>query len=87
VATPLNSDTATDIEERQLQAWREMAPAHKAALITRLSQAAHAMAAAGIRDRYPHAGPREQFLRLAILTLGHDLARQVYPEIDRIGLR
>jgi len=25
---------------------------------------------AGIRHRYPNASPREQFLRLAILTLG-----------------
>jgi hypothetical protein len=39
------------------------------------------MARAGIRHRYPDAGPREQFLRLAVLLLGDGLARQAYPDL------
>jgi hypothetical protein len=45
------------------------------------------MARAGIRQRYPNAPPREQFLRLAIVSLGVDLARKVYPEIAQTNLR
>jgi hypothetical protein len=31
--------------------------------------------------------PDEHFLRLAIVTLGRDLARRAYPEIDALDLR
>lgn len=64
-----------------------MSPAEKAALITGLTQAARAMALAGIRERHPDASEREQFLRLAIITLGADLARRAYPEIDGLDQR
>lgn len=87
MVTPLSSDTDAAIEERQVRAWRDMTPAQKANLITRLSQTAREMAAAGVRDRHPDASPREQFLRLAMLTLGPELARRVYPEIEQLGLR
>jgi hypothetical protein len=58
-----------------------MTPAEKAAVISGLTGAAFELARAGIRHRYPHASPREQFLRLAIVSLGPELARQAYPEI------
>jgi hypothetical protein len=51
------------------------------------TRAAHDLALAGVRARYPDAPPREQFLRLAIVTLGPDLARRVYPEIRTLDLR
>jgi len=86
MAQRLANDTDVDIERRQVQAWRDMTPAQKADLITSLSRASRDLALAGVRDRYPSATPREHFLRLAILTLGSDLARQAYPEIDRLGL-
>jgi hypothetical protein len=41
---------------------------------------------AGIRLRHPDASPREQFLRLALVTLGHDLARRAYPDLDGFDL-
>jgi hypothetical protein len=82
MATPLSRDTSPDVEQRQIEAWREMSVAEKAALITGLSAAARAMALAGIRHRFPAASPREHFLRLAIVTLGLELARSAYPEID-----
>jgi hypothetical protein len=83
---PLADDTPLDIEARQIEGWRRMTDAQKSRLISSLSRATREMALAGIRDRYPHASPREQFLRLAILTLGADLARTAYPEIDDLGL-
>lgn len=83
---PLADDTSPDIEERQIDGWRRMSAAQKAALVTSATRAANSMALAGIRDRFPHASPREQFLRLAILKFGPELARQAYPEIDELHL-
>lgn len=61
-----------------------MAQAEKAALITGLTRASFEMAAAGVRHRHPNASQREQFLRLAIVTLGPELARRAYPEIEQL---
>jgi hypothetical protein len=79
---PLARDTSAEIEQLQIARWREMSGAQKVAIVSGLSRASQELALAGIRHRYPHAGPREQFLRLAILNLGLDLARRAYPEID-----
>jgi hypothetical protein len=84
---PLADDTPLEIEARQIEGWRRLSAADKAELIASLSRAAREMALAGIRDRHPGASPREEFLRLAMLTLGAALARQAYPEIDRLGLK
>jgi hypothetical protein len=86
MTTPLAADTSLAIEKRQIEGWRRMTPTEKADLIVTMSQAGRDIALAGIRDRYPNASPREQFLRLAILTLGRELASRAYPEIDRLGL-
>lgn len=64
-----------------------MSAAEKAAMVSGLTQMAYDLALAGVRHRYPDASPREQFLRLAIVTLGPDLARRAYPEIAASGLR
>jgi hypothetical protein len=61
-----------------------MSPVAKAALISGLTRAAYELAVAGIRHRHPDAGPREVSLRLAILTLGPELARKVHPEIGEL---
>jgi hypothetical protein len=87
MTAPLADDTPRDVEQRQIEAWRRMTPMEKADLVVALSQGARDLAVAGIRHRYPLASPREQFLRLAMLTLGGDLARRAYPEIDRLGLQ
>lgn len=58
-----------------------MTAAQKAETVASLSRSVRDLALAGIRQRYPGVTPREQFLRLAILTLGLDLARRAYPEI------
>ena len=79
---PLASDTPFDIEERQIEGWRAMTPAQKAALVSGTTRAADRMAMAGIRSRFPGASEREQFLRLALLKFGPTLARAAYPEID-----
>lgn len=86
VSMRLSRDTSPEIEQRQIEAWRDMSPAEKAALITGLSTAAREMALAGVRHRFPTAAPREHFLRLAIVTLGLELALGAYPEIARLDV-
>ena len=83
---PLNLDTSPQIERLQVERWRRMSPGEKAALVSGLTQAAYDLALAGIRLRHPDASPREQFLRLAVITLGPDLARRAYPEIAATDL-
>lgn len=70
----------------QIERWRKMTPSQKAETVAMLSRGIRDLAVAGIRQRYPGATTREQFLRLAILTLGRDAAGAAYPEIDRLGL-
>lgn len=76
----LAADTDAATEHRQVEIWRAMSPAQKAATVSGLTTAVFEMARAGVRHRFPEAGAREQFLRLAILTLGADLAVRAYPD-------
>jgi hypothetical protein len=78
---PLSLDTSPEIERLQIEGWRQMSTEEKAAIVSGLTKAVYELASAGIRQRHPEAAPREQFLRLAIITLGPDLARRAYPEI------
>ena len=84
---PLSFDTSLEIERQQIERWRNMSAAEKAAIVSGLTQAAYDLALAGVRHRYPNRSPREEFLRLAIVTLGADLARKAYPEIAVLDLR
>ena len=86
VSRPLARDTSREIEDRQVAAWRAMSPLEKANLISGLTRASREMALAGVRHRYPGASERDIFLRLAILTLGLELARGAYPDIDDLDL-
>ena len=81
---PLARDTDPDIERRQVDAWRQMSPAQKLRLVSQLSATVRRLALAGVRQRYPAASAREQFLRLAQVTLGDELARKAYPDIDAL---
>ena len=82
--SPLNLDTAPDVESRQIAAWRVMPAVEKAALVTGLTRAAFAMTAAGVRHRHPDAEPYEQFLRVAVIVLGPELAQKAYPEAAQV---
>ena len=82
----LSLDTSAEIERLQIERWRQMSPAQKAAVVSGLTQAVHDLALAGVRVRHPRASAREQFLRLSLITLGVDLARRAYPEIVTTNL-
>ena len=86
VRPPLALDTDREVELRQIEAWRAMSPCEKADIVSAWTAATYELALAGIRHRYPDATPHEHFLRLAMLTLGDDLARGAYPDINRLGL-
>jgi hypothetical protein len=80
--TPLAADTSPEIEQLQIERWRQMTPDEKAAIVTGLTQTVYDLARAGVAHRYPQASQREQFLRLGIVILGRELAERVYPEIS-----
>jgi hypothetical protein len=80
VNQPLAPDTPFDVERRQIEGWRRMSPAEKAAIVAGLTQSAYAMTLAGVRHRYPQASARECFLRVALITLGPSLASAAYPD-------
>jgi hypothetical protein len=77
---PLADDTPIEVEERQIEEWRRMSTAEKAALISGLTNATFVLARAGLRRRYPGASDGELFLRMAVLTLGRDLAERAFPD-------
>ena len=77
---PLARDTAVEVERQQIERWRAMSSADKAALISGLTNATFVLARAGLRHRYPGASARELFLRLAVVTLGRDLAERAFPD-------
>ena len=83
---PLSADTSSEVERLQIERWRQMSAAQKAAIVSGLTQAVYDLARAGVSHRYPGASARERFLRLAIATLGMDLARKAYPDIALLDL-
>lgn len=80
----LSRDSDPEVEARQIEAWRRMSSIELAKVVAGASQAVRALALAGVRARYPQASERELVARLAAVTLGRDLARRVYPELDRL---
>jgi hypothetical protein len=88
VSTPGRSDSDRTILHMQREAVRRMTPEQRLRVVDELNASVETMAVAGIRVTHPAASDREIFLRLAIRKLGYDLARQVYPEIERLeGVR
>lgn len=76
----LSADTAADVEQRQVEAWRRLSAAERLRLVSATTRAVMGLALAGIRRRHPQASERECFLRLAAIRLGVDITRQVYPD-------
>ncbi|TAN22262.1 MAG: hypothetical protein EPN33_08310 [Acidobacteria bacterium] len=78
----LSRDTSPEMEQRQIERWRQMTAAEKLRLVGMLRASVLQLAGTGVRMRFPEAGEREVFLRVAELALGPALARKAYPEID-----
>lgn len=84
VRRPLAEDTPLEIEQVQIDIWRRMSPSDKMRLVSGLCRRLHILAAEAVKQRHPQASEREQFLRLAIVRLGYDLAVEAFP--DATGL-
>ena len=80
---PLSSDTSLEAEARQLQAWRAMSSIEIARTIRAAWSAGQRIAWIGLQERFPHADADELRVRLAVQTLGRDLAHRIHPQVDR----
>jgi len=76
----LSRDTSPDAERTQIELWRAMSPLQKLGLVSAVSRNVQQLSLAGIRERHPDATEDECLVRLAVLKLGSDLARRVYPD-------
>lgn len=74
----LSRDTSADAEEVQIEIYRRMPARQKLELVAEENRKAKELALAGLRQRHPDAGPEELFRRLMDLTLGEELAAEVY---------
>lgn len=74
----LSRDTTPEAEAVQIEIYRRMSPGRKLALVEEANRTARALALAGLRQRYPDADGTELFRRLMDLTLGRELAAEVY---------
>jgi hypothetical protein len=72
------ADTSPEAWEVLTALQRKMPPEEKMQLAFEWSEIIRQFAEAGLRERYPHAGEREIFLRYARQTLGEELFRKVY---------
>jgi hypothetical protein len=74
----LSRDTSPEAEAVQIEIYRRMSPRRKLELVAEENRKARELALAGLRQRHPTATPQELFRRLMDLTLGEELAAEVY---------
>jgi hypothetical protein len=86
--SPRLSDTSPEAERVQIDGLRSMPTWQRLRLWNDLIVTCRKLALAGLRERFPEAGPEELYRRLATLLLGPELATKVYgPEPDPPTLR
>jgi hypothetical protein len=71
-------DTSPEAWKVLMDLIRAMSPEQRLQKCFELNAMVDAFAEAGLRQKYPEAGDREIFLRLAHRKLGSDLYRKVY---------
>ncbi len=74
------TDTSSRVERLRIESWRRMSPLEKLSLVSALNSATRELCQAGIRMRHPDETDHEVRLRMALITLGRDLAVKAYPE-------
>ena len=74
----LSRDTASDIEQMQIEHLRRVPAWRKLALVGEMNRTVQAMALAGLRQRHPDDTPEQRRRRLAALLLGSELATRAY---------
>ena len=78
----LSPDTDPEAERVQLEIFRRMPAGRKIQLVFDAIDMSRKLAMAGIRSRYPEAGPEQVRRRLMDLWLGEELARRVYGPLE-----
>jgi len=76
--TAIFSDTSAEVEEIQLNLLRQAPAWRKIELVGQMNETVYTLALAGLKQRYPTAGPTLWRRYLANLLLGPELAVQVY---------
>lgn len=76
--TQVFADTPSETERVLFAMLREMPPWRKVEMVVQLNQTVHALALAGLRERYPNVSPEELQRRLADIVLGPELAQKAY---------
>jgi hypothetical protein len=74
------ADTSPEAWKVFLDLQRRIPPADKMRLTFHYSEFVRKLSEAGLRQRFPHAGDREIFLREARQRLGAEIFRNVYGE-------
>jgi len=77
-------DTTVGVEAQQIEIWRSLSTVQVAQVVSGASRAVRTLALAGLRTRFPAAAEPELTARLAAITLGPALARQVYPQLANL---
>ena len=72
------ADTTPEAWEEQVELYRRMTPAQKAAGVRAITPAVNTLALAGLRQQYPAASESELGFRLAVRRLGEELVAQAY---------
>jgi hypothetical protein len=80
VRARMSADTARDVEDRQVEAWRRLSSVEVAQTLNAAWSAGTQIARLSVKDRFPAASEDELRVRLAVLILGRDLAARVYPD-------
>ncbi len=78
----LSPDTDPEAEAVQLEIYRRMSGWRKIELVFEANAMSRALAMAGLRSRFPQAGPKELRRRLMDLLLGEELATRAYGPLE-----
>jgi hypothetical protein len=79
-------DTSVAAEARQIEIWRSLSTVEIAQIVAGASRAIRTLALAGLRARFPAASEHELTVRLAVVTIGRELAQKVYPEVSTLEM-
>lgn len=77
-------DTTTDAHQAQIEAYRKMGGAGRAAIVFRLNDLARQTVMAGIQARHPDYDSERRHRAYARLVLGDEITRKVWPEHDLV---
>lgn len=83
----LSRDTSPEAETVQVEIYRRMPAPRKLELVEEANRTARALAMSGLRRRHPAAGEAELFRRLMDLTLGVELAEEVFGPLEEQARR